>query len=341
MPGKGEKRPLKRQPKKAGNTIAGKAFAQSFGTSASRSRVSSTSLPTITPSPCMGAFQLTPKSSRFMAALAANPVLVSPSKLVAGPDNSASPVMERVTPRMVRSPVTLALFSPSGSILVLLKVMEGCFSAWKKSSLRRWPSRFLIPVVRLAVSMATSSEERAMSAAVVVSPLPSLPLNIAAGAFFGPFAGTVYSIFGALGGAAASFMIARRLGREFMERFLGGHVNFCSRCSDRVLTRIIFVSRLIPVVSFDLVSYGAGLTAMSFWKFCLATFLGMIPLTALYNYTGAVLTFDRGLVLAAGLVMVVLFFALPRWLEKKNLLSFGEAPDCHGEDGPVKEKTGA
>jgi uncharacterized membrane protein YdjX (TVP38/TMEM64 family) len=179
-----------------------------------------------------------------------------------------------------------------------------------------------------------------MAAAVVVSPVPSLPLNIAAGAFFGPFAGTVYSLFGALGGAAASFMIARLLGREFVERFLGGHVNFCPRCSDRLLTRIVFVSRLIPVVSFDLVSYGAGLTAMSLWKFCLATFLGMIPLTAVYNYTGAALMFDRGLVLAAGLVMVVLFFALPRWLEKKNLLSFGEAKR-HCDNGPVKAKPGA
>lgn len=178
-----------------------------------------------------------------------------------------------------------------------------------------------------------------MAAAVVVSPVPSLPLNIAAGAFFGPFAGTVYSLFGALGGAAASFMIARFLGREVVERFLGGHVNFCPRCSDRLLTRIIFISRLIPVVSFDLVSYGAGLTAMSLWKFCLATFLGMIPLTAVYNYTGAALMFDRGLVLAAGLVMVVLFFALPHWLEKKNLLSFGDA-ERRGRGCHIKEKPG-
>lgn len=61
-----------------------------------------------------------------------------------------------------------------------------------------------------------------MAAAVVFSPIPSLPLDIAAGSFFGPFMGTVYSVAGALGGAVAGFLIARFLGRELIERFLGG-----------------------------------------------------------------------------------------------------------------------
>lgn len=171
-----------------------------------------------------------------------------------------------------------------------------------------------------------------MAMAIVVSPIPSLPLNIAAGAVFGPMAGTAYSLLGALAGALASFMIARFLGRELMERFLGGHVNFCTRCSDRLLTRIVFLSRLLPFVSFDVVSYGAGLTRMSPGKFGLATLAGMVPLTFLYNYTGSVLLFGRGLVLASGLVMVLVFFLLPVWLEKKGLLSrFGMSHPAENE----------
>lgn len=159
-----------------------------------------------------------------------------------------------------------------------------------------------------------------MAAAVVFSPIPSLPLDIAAGSFFGPVFGTLYSVIGALGGAVASFLIARFLGRELIERFLGGHVNFCSSCSDRLLTKIVFLSRLLPVVSFDIVSYGAGLTKMSLGKFTLATFFGMIPLTFLYNYSGSVFVFGSGLTAALGLVMVVLFFVLPKWLEGKEFM---------------------
>ncbi len=154
-----------------------------------------------------------------------------------------------------------------------------------------------------------------MAAAVVISPIPSLPLDIAAGAFFGPVQGTIYSVAGALLGAVISFLIARLLGRELIERFLGGHVNFCESCSNRLLTKVVFFSRLLPVVSFDVISYGAGLTKMSLKHFSLATLLGMIPLTFLYNYSGSVLVFGRGMAFLLGIGMVVLFFLMPRWLE--------------------------
>jgi len=159
-----------------------------------------------------------------------------------------------------------------------------------------------------------------MAIAIVVSPIPSLPLDIAAGAFFGPFLGTVYSLIGALSGAVISFIIARYIGREFLERFLKGHINFCERCSDRVLTKIVFLSRLLPVVSFDIVSYGAGLTKMSMRKFSIATFLGMIPLTFVYNYFGSVLVFSKGLTFVLGIILVVLLFVMPRWIEKMGFM---------------------
>jgi uncharacterized membrane protein YdjX (TVP38/TMEM64 family) len=159
-----------------------------------------------------------------------------------------------------------------------------------------------------------------MALAVVISPIPSLPLDIAAGAFFGPIFGTFYSVLGALAGAVMSFLLARFLGRELVERFLGGHINFCTMCSDRLLTKIVFLSRLIPVVSFDVVSYGAGLTKMSLGRFALSTFLGMIPLTFLYNYSGSVLVFGKGLAVGLGMVMVGLFFIIPWWIEKRDLM---------------------
>jgi len=96
-----------------------------------------------------------------------------------------------------------------------------------------------------------------MATAVVISPVPSLPLDIAAGAFFGPLLGTLYAAIGATLGAVISFGIARLLGRQLIERFLGGHISFCTECSDHLLTRIVLGSRLIPFLSFDLISYGA------------------------------------------------------------------------------------
>ncbi|MFQ5656857.1 MAG: TVP38/TMEM64 family protein [Candidatus Methylomirabilales bacterium] len=155
-----------------------------------------------------------------------------------------------------------------------------------------------------------------IATAVVVSPIPSLPLDVAAGAFFGPLLGTFYSVIGALLGAVASFWIARLLGRELIEQVLGGHINFCTACSDQLLTWIVFVSRLLPVVSFDIVSYGAGLTKMSTTKFALATGAGMVPLTFVYTYFGSAVAVGSGVTFVMGAVMVGLFFLIPRWIEK-------------------------
>ena len=159
-----------------------------------------------------------------------------------------------------------------------------------------------------------------MALAVVISPIPSLPLDIASGAFFGPFAGTLYSVFGALAGAVISFMIARFLGRGLIERFLGGHINFCTECSDKILTKAVFLSRLMPIISFDIISYGAGLTKMSLKKFILATFFGMIPLTFLYNYSGSVLVFGEEVTFVLGVLMVVFFLVMPKWLEGTKMM---------------------
>lgn len=160
-----------------------------------------------------------------------------------------------------------------------------------------------------------------MALAIVISPIPSLPLDIAAGAFFGAFWGTVYASVGALAGAMVSLYIARALGRDLISRWIGGHINFCTQCSDKLLIKIVFLSRLLPLVSFDIVSYGAGLTKMSLTKFSLATYLGMLPLTFIYNYYGATFAVSTELAIILGGLLVILFFLLPRWIEKYDLFS--------------------
>jgi uncharacterized membrane protein YdjX (TVP38/TMEM64 family) len=171
-----------------------------------------------------------------------------------------------------------------------------------------------------------------MALAVVIPFIPTLPLDIAAGAFFGPFLGTLYSAVGATAGAAVAFLLARYLGREFIERFLSGHVNFCTQCSDRLLTKVVAISRLLPFVSFKVVSYGAGLTMMSLKAFILATFLGMLPMTFAYNYFGAaILAANRGMVLLLGLLMVSFLFWFPRLVERYDLFSLRTLLQ-HGEE---------
>ncbi len=52
----------------------------------------------------------------------------------------------------------------------------------------------------------------------------------------------------------------------------------------------VLIARLLPFISFDLVSYGAGLTSMRFIPFFVATGIGQLPATIVYSYVGGMLT---------------------------------------------------
>ncbi|UCE63027.1 MAG: TVP38/TMEM64 family protein [Nitrospirota bacterium] len=155
-----------------------------------------------------------------------------------------------------------------------------------------------------------------MATAVVISPIPSLPLDLAAGVAFGPFLGTVYAVIGAEIGAMISFLIGRFLGRDVIAKILKVDVVFCEKCTDRHLIGLVFLSRLFPVFSFDLISYGAGLTNMSLKAFALATLFGMIPPTYALTYFGSsVVTVDWPLILS-GVGLIIVFLFLPKWIMK-------------------------
>jgi uncharacterized membrane protein YdjX (TVP38/TMEM64 family) len=151
-----------------------------------------------------------------------------------------------------------------------------------------------------------------MATAVVISPIPSLPLDLAAGAAFGTVLGTTYAVIGAELGAILSFLIGRALGRETLTRILRTEIRFCERCSDRHLAIFVFLARLLPIFSFDLVSYGAGLTNMSLQIFAVATLLGMIVPTFALTYAGSTMISGEWMLVLLGLIMVALLLLIPK-----------------------------
>ncbi len=122
--------------------------------------------------------------------------------------------------------------------------------------------------------------------AILISPIPSAPIAVAAGAAFGHLWGTIYVILGAEAGALAAFIVARLFGYEILSRWFGDRLSVGWLGSQNTLMGLVFVSRLLPFLSFDLISYAAGLTALSFWRFALATVAGIIPASFLLAHFG-------------------------------------------------------
>jgi len=126
-----------------------------------------------------------------------------------------------------------------------------------------------------------------MILAILVSPIPSAPIAMAAGAVYGHAWGTLYVVAGAEAGALAAFGIARLLGRAALHRRFGERLPAGITGSQDALTGIVFVSRLMPFISFDLVSYAAGLTPLAAWRFALATLAGIVPASFLLAHFGS------------------------------------------------------
>ena len=126
----------------------------------------------------------------------------------------------------------------------------------------------------------------------VAAPIPAFLLTFANGMLFGWFWGALLSWASAMAGAALCFGIARALGRRTVERLSGGSAVLAG--TDRFFatygTHSVLIARLLPFISFDVVSYAAGLTPMRFGRFLLATGIGQLPATLLYSWLGQSVT---------------------------------------------------
>lgn len=147
-----------------------------------------------------------------------------------------------------------------------------------------------------------------MTLAILVSPIPSAPIALAAGALYGHAWGTLYVLLGAEIGALAAFGIARLAGYEVLRRWLGERLSVGWLGSQNALMGLVFVSRLLPFVSFDVISYAAGLTVLSAWRFALATLAGIVPASFLLAHFGAEMVAgeaDQALIAALALGVLV------------------------------------
>ncbi len=126
-----------------------------------------------------------------------------------------------------------------------------------------------------------------MTIAVVVSPIPSAPIAIASGAAFGHYQGAAYVALGSEFGAVIACLLARYFGREFVQKRLGAFEAKTLLGSQNTLTLTVFTSRMLPFISFDAMSYAAGLSKLKFWRFVLATFAGIIPASFVLAHLGS------------------------------------------------------
>jgi membrane protein DedA with SNARE-associated domain len=110
------------------------------------------------------------------------------------------------------------------------------------------------------------------------------------GAAYGHFWGALYVAVGSEAGALIAFGISRLIGYDALRAWLGARLPTSTLhrfgASQNTLMAVVFATRLMPFLSFDIISYAAGLTPLRTWRFAVATFLGIIPASFLLAHFG-------------------------------------------------------
>jgi uncharacterized membrane protein YdjX (TVP38/TMEM64 family) len=120
--------------------------------------------------------------------------------------------------------------------------------------------------------------------------VPGSVLTIGAGFIFGLGLGVLAVSIGSVTGASLAFLISRYVARRKIESLASKNEKF--KAVDRAIGdqgwKLVFLLRLSPLIPFNLSNYFYGLTAVKFWPYVLASWIGMLPGTVLYVYLGTI-----------------------------------------------------
>jgi uncharacterized membrane protein YdjX (TVP38/TMEM64 family) len=157
----------------------------------------------------------------------------------------------------------------------------------------------------------------------IIAPLPAFIITFANAGLFGWVKGAILSWSSAMAGAALCYYIAKFLGRNVVEKLTSRTaLEKVDEFFEKYGKYAVLIARLLPFISFDIVSYAAGLTSMSFWSFFVATGIGQLPATIVYSYiggmlTGTVKTFVIGLLMLFA-VSTLIILLKKMWNDKQN-----------------------
>lgn len=144
-------------------------------------------------------------------------------------------------------------------------------------------------------------------ALIALVPAPKAVLTALAGALYGWWLGAALALLGAFIGAVVAFELGRLLGREAVDRLVGGRLQRVdSVLRDHGLGAVVAV-RLVPVLPFTAINYASGLSAVRRRDYAVGSALGMVPGSVAYAALGAWGTEPWGIFAGvAALVLLVL-----------------------------------
>ncbi|WP_158544483.1 TVP38/TMEM64 family protein [Blastococcus sp. TBT05-19] len=163
---------------------------------------------------------------------------------------------------------------------------------------------------------------------VLLAPVPRSVVSALVGAVLGFWTGLAVAFAGGLLSALAAFGLSRALGRPAAARLAGPRLHRV----DDLFTERAFVSvlagRLIPVMPFVVVNYGAGLSRVRLAPYLAGTAVGMVPSTVVQVGVGASTAFVvdhlTALAVVPAVVVTLVLLGAALWWAKRRSRRAGE-----------------
>ena len=171
-------------------------------------------------------------------------------------------------------------------------------------------------------------------------PIPSEVVLLATGMIWGWLFGGIMGIIGSMAASLLCFYISRRGGRPLAKKFIGeSGLEMADNLIQKYGMKAIIISRFIPFISFDVISYASGLVDIDVKKYSIGTLIGSIFRAFFYSIWGALLGFTPPIdtsdavlikaqstvfnvillvVLAILVAMFVLYYVISKYYIKKN-----------------------
>jgi len=127
-----------------------------------------------------------------------------------------------------------------------------------------------------------------MALQAIIVPIPSEILLMAAGMIWGVLLGGIMGIIGSMISAILAYYVGKKGGRPLAEKFVKKSVlDTVDDLIKKYGTAFIIISRFLPFIAFDPISYASGVLKIPPKKYILGTLVGLIPRAFFYAYLGA------------------------------------------------------
>ena len=120
--------------------------------------------------------------------------------------------------------------------------------------------------------------------------LPAIFLFLAAGSLFGFVPGLVVVSFSDTVSVATCYLLGKTVARKTVNKWISErpHWHKFDRAVAQQGWKIVFLTRLSPIVPSNVLNYGFSLTRINFWQYLFVSWLAMLPVISLYVYLASI-----------------------------------------------------